>query len=243
MKEIKERTQKLLKGNLLASGLILPFGASYGSEAFYTIKKGDYLSKVAKTVTLSFGNLRTREKLKLLKQVNPQIKDFNLVFPGQKINIPIKDEIRQYMSSTLKVRRKDLIPINPLKRPKSYKGGLVGKNSYLVKKGDTLSEIAEHFLGRPVFFTNASSLKFLMKYNPHVSNPNKIEIGQKITLPSPEDTSLFQLLKKKNKRLKRATGSKQNRVSEAFNPQNFCSTNSIYRCCSPSYDKMSFKIE
>jgi len=246
MKEVKERTQKLLKGNLIASGLILPFGTSYGSETFYTIKKGDHLSKVAKTLILPFGNLRTKEKLKLLKQVNPQIRDFNLIYPGQKINLPVKDEIREYMSSTLKIKKKTetVAAINPLKRHKNYKGGLVGKNSYLVKKGDTLSEIAEHFLGRPVFFTNASSLKFLMKYNPHVSDPNKIEIGQKIVLPSPEDTSLFQLLKKKNKRLKhRASVPKQKRLSEAFNPQTFCSTTSIYRCCSPSYDKISFKIE
>ena len=102
MKAIKERTQKILKGNLIATGILFPFGQSYASQLFYKVQKGDYFSKLAKNIKFSYGNLNYKEKLNLLKEVNPQIRDYNLIYPNQKINLPIKDEINHYMAKLLK---------------------------------------------------------------------------------------------------------------------------------------------
>jgi nucleoid-associated protein YgaU len=245
MKEIKNKTQKILKGNLIATGILLPFGQSYASPLFYKVQKGDYFSKLAKNMTFSYGNLNYKEKFNLLKEVNPQIRDYNLIYPNQKINLPIKDEINHYMAKTLKIKKgpRPTKKINPLKRPKNFKGGLLGKNSYMVRKGDTLSHIADQFLGRPIFHGNAGALKFLLKYNPNISNPNKIERGQKINLPTEEDTALFQLLRRKNKPYRKKLSfypkKKRSRVpSSNLSP----SWTSCYKCNQTSLTEPNFQI-
>jgi RHS repeat-associated protein len=50
-----------------------------GNKAPHTVKKGESLSKIA-------GNLRIA--LSDLEKANPQIKDYNKIYPGQQINIP-----------------------------------------------------------------------------------------------------------------------------------------------------------
>jgi len=245
MKEIKERTQKILKGNLIATGILLPFGQSYASQLFYKVQKGDYFSKLAKNIKFSYGNLSYKEKFNLLKEVNPQIRDYNLIYPNQKINLPIKDEINHYMAKTLKIKKRVTLTntLNPLKRPKKFEGGLVGKNNYVVRKGDTLSHIAEQFLGKPIFHGNAGALKFLLKYNPNISNPHNIEKGQKINLPTEEDAALFQLLRRKNKTYKKKFSlypkKKRTRIpSSNLSPSwTYC-----YKCNQTSNSEPNFQI-
>lgn len=54
-------------------------------------------------------------------------------------------------------------------------------NVYTVKAGDTLSSIAETYLG------GASKWKELWELNPQIKNPNKLTIGQKINLKAAEE--------------------------------------------------------
>ena len=53
------------------------------SKQFYTVKKGDYLSKIAKEV---YGNA---SKYNVIFEANkPMLKDPNLIYPGQVLVIP-----------------------------------------------------------------------------------------------------------------------------------------------------------
>jgi nucleoid-associated protein YgaU len=56
-------------------------------KQFYTVKKGDYLSKIAKEV---YGNAN---KYNVIFEANkPMLKDPNLIYPGQVLVIPLPDK-------------------------------------------------------------------------------------------------------------------------------------------------------
>lgn len=52
---------------------------------------------------------------------------------------------------------------------------------YVIRKGETLSEIAAARIGRPIF-TARGSLKRLLRWNPHIVNPHAVLTGQTIYL-------------------------------------------------------------
>ncbi len=60
-------------------------------------------------------------------------------------------------------------------------------NKYKVKKGDTLSQIAEKF---------STSLKALLKANKNIKDPNMISIGQSIVIPNKRGVPVYSDLKK-----------------------------------------------
>ena len=179
------KKQTLLSSKLIASGLLLHLSPAAASEVFYQVKKGDSLSKIAKKVPFSYGKLDSKEKFNLLLRVNPQIRDINLIYPKQKINLPVKSEIEEFYS-----RKKNLKIVNKLSNQDSY-FDLKNERNYIVKRGDTLSEIAQSLIGDPVFKKNSGSLKFLLSYNPHISNPDKIKVGMSIQLPPREEISNY----------------------------------------------------
>lgn len=74
----------------------------------YTVQRGDYLAKIARTCGVS---------LSLLKAANPQIVNWNLIYPGQKINIPGENE----------------------------EDPPTGGSIYIVQPGDTMRKIATRF--------------------------------------------------------------------------------------------------
>ena len=81
---------------------------------------------------------------------------------------------------------KDIINANSITDPNKIKVGdsliIPQKNNslnYTLKKGDNLSTLAKQ---------NGLSLKDLLKLNPHIEDPDYIQVGQKINLPSQSPT-------------------------------------------------------
>ena len=54
---------------------------------------------------------------------------------------------------------------------------VVHAETFIVKKGDTLSQVAEQFLGKPIY-SSKGSLRKLIALNPQIKNPNFIRPGQ-----------------------------------------------------------------
>jgi LysM repeat protein len=52
---------------------------------------------------------------------------------------------------------------------------------YIVRVGDTLSKIAQQFLGSPVY-TSTGSLRKIIDLNPQVKNPNRITVGEELNI-------------------------------------------------------------
>lgn len=75
--------KKLLFTLLSAIVLTVILSVSVFASSTYTVVKGDSLWKIA---------VRYEVGLSEIKSANPQIKNYDLIYPGQVINLPIKDQ-------------------------------------------------------------------------------------------------------------------------------------------------------
>lgn len=108
----------------------LPGGGARGSEV--TVRSGDTLSGIAARHDVALGDLLA---------ANPQIRNPDLIHPGQQVQLP---------------------------------GGGAGSAEVTVRSGDTLSGIAQ---------ANGVGLAALLAANPQVRNPDLIHPGQVVRIP------------------------------------------------------------
>ncbi|MBI4854903.1 MAG: LysM peptidoglycan-binding domain-containing protein [Acidobacteria bacterium] len=119
----------------------------------YTIRSGDTLSGIAQ---------RTGNTVNSLLSANPQIKNPNLIYAGQQLNIPNGRGTGNLNGITVSKTN------SPNESP-------VGQNTYTVRSGDTLSGIAQR---------SNTNLNNLLSANPQIKNPNLIYAGQRINMPN-----------------------------------------------------------
>lgn len=82
--KIINKSKKVLSCFLIAAILVLPIGA-LAQSGVHTVVRGDTMWKIA---------VRYQIGVSELIQANPQIKNANLIYPGQKINIPSIDDVK-----------------------------------------------------------------------------------------------------------------------------------------------------
>jgi LysM repeat protein len=149
----------------------------------YVVKQGDTLSGIAEKFSVG---------LAALEAANPQIPDFNLIFPGQVIHIPVgpfpppgsyvvqPGDTLTAIAELFSVTLAALEAANPqITNPDLIFPGQVihipgGVQTYVVQPGDTLSGIAKKF-GEP--------LGEIEKANPQIPDFNLIFPGQVIVIP------------------------------------------------------------
>ncbi len=154
----------------------------------YTVKKGDTLSRLALKFNTTPGDIRRLNRLKNAHRINV----------GQKLNIPQttlsagglfkehivrKGESLSYLSKKYGVSVSAIMSSNSLTSKHILKIGQrlliptssdVTLQTYIVKKGDSVSELALRF------GTNAGEIKKLNG----LSNPHSIKKGQKLRIPT-----------------------------------------------------------
>lgn len=116
----------------------------------YTVRSGDSLSSIASRYHTSVGALMS---------ANKQIHNPNLIYSGEKLNIP---------------GSRDHFQPAPSKGSGKKASGSSGGGSYTVRSGDTMSGIASR---------HGVSLSALERANPQVRNANRISVGQRLNLP------------------------------------------------------------
>jgi len=172
--------------------LLMPGAVIKGSDNvdIYIVNHGDTLSEIARLFNTTLSKLIS---------LNPSIKNINLIFAGQYVNVPSPnteppadppaDDTKVYIvqrgdwmnkvADRLSISLTELIKLNP--QVKNI--NLIFANqklnipeeisSVIVARGDTLQKIADSF---------GMSLEALMKLNPEIKNPNQINAGQVIKI-------------------------------------------------------------
>lgn len=161
-----------------------------GNIATYTVKPGDTLYKIAQKYNVT---------VEALQFANPQIKDPNQIFPGQRINIPGPHLVQKGQSlfdiaNLYGISLDALIRANPqIQNPnliypgqsvnippfgtQSQQGWCSPQNmcvQYVVQPGDSLFTIANMY---------NVSLQSVIRANPQITNPNQIFPGQVVQVP------------------------------------------------------------
>lgn len=85
--------KKKLATFILTSALVLPSASAF-ADYQYTVVSGDTLWKIAN---------KTETGISELIAANTQIANINLIYPGQKINIPTQDQIKEYEQEVIRL--------------------------------------------------------------------------------------------------------------------------------------------
>lgn len=151
--------------NKIDVGMKINLPGGGGTELEYIVQKGDTMWLIAKKYGVSLDELI---------MANPQIPDPNKIDVGMKINLPGGMGVGpKYIDP--KYKGYQYPEFSPLPGEKSELPDHLKAITYVVKAGDTLLKIAEMF---------GVTLQKLIAANPQIDNPDKINIGQKIFIPS-----------------------------------------------------------
>jgi len=140
-------------------------GVSRHDADLYTVRKGECLF----TIVRRHYTVSKEEALRLLELVgnlNPQLKDINRIYPGQRVLLPRK---------------------RPLPAEQATSGGLSGEREgsgvlrYVVKKGESVSFIIHRFghSGGGIY----RILQQVRRLNPEVKDFNRVYPGQVLLFP------------------------------------------------------------
>jgi len=132
----------------------------------YTLKKGEYLTSVAKQYGVSVHDIMT---------VNPSIKEPSLVKVGQIIFIPTTgdDKIGMIETPTAQPVQEIPKPAEPALPVSTTKG----ITNHMIQKGDTLSIITKKY---------GVTLPILVAFNTQINNINVVKLGDQLKIPNEE---------------------------------------------------------
>lgn len=157
----------------------LTFRTSAAAEEggfFYTVKAGDSMSEIIHDeFGVSYGEIY--RILDLVREINPQIKDINIIHTGQKIRLPGRGKSPDTDSSR-NTPPESTSP--PEKGPHLL--------TYTVQRGDTVSRIIHTTLGI-AYSDMKATLEEVKRLNPHIRDLNIVQPGDVITLPGYGTTS------------------------------------------------------
>lgn len=136
--------------------ILIPQSSGVTGGGTYTVRSGDTMWLIAKKFGISLSELI---------RLNPQIKDPNVIYPGQKINVP---------QSGAKPPQQPQPPCPPAPPAPPVPSGENNGRLYFVKSGDTFFSIAQRY---------ALNLDSLIAANPQIKNADAIKPGMQLYLP------------------------------------------------------------
>jgi len=144
----------------------------------YVVKKDDYVTKLFK----QRGEIAYRDFpmfLEIFQRLNPSVKNIDLIFPNQRILVPLKviapDSLEGQATGTVTI---PLITITNLPRQ-------LHQNSmnYVVRQGDCVSVLVAKKFGRYSTRPYKEAVKIFKYLNPQIKDLNFIHVGQTINIP------------------------------------------------------------
>jgi hypothetical protein len=155
----------ILTCSLLMALFFTPFLSAAASsssvvpERGYTVKKGDWILNILRNELHVISPLELKNALEAVKKLNPQIKDFNKIKPGQSIALP---EVLSFSKKPAK--------------------DAAACRKYLVKEGDSILVI----LRRELKIKDEDidkTMQQVINLNPNIRNFSNIHNGTAICLP------------------------------------------------------------
>ncbi|MBI4634151.1 MAG: LysM peptidoglycan-binding domain-containing protein [Deltaproteobacteria bacterium] len=128
--------------------------ATKNKTKVYRVKKGDSITKIMQGMPGPTEHRYTR-----VKELNPRLKDINMIYPGQLIILPAEDSSE-----------------------KTKEAG----SPYLTRKGDSITRIIIRTLSVKNSVDVLKITKQITTLNPQIKNPDRIYPGQIIMLPEKE---------------------------------------------------------
>ncbi|HOP48809.1 MAG TPA: LysM peptidoglycan-binding domain-containing protein [Desulfobacteraceae bacterium] len=146
----------------------------------YTVQKGEWIVKVLRKKGL-LEQYKIHELLAMFKKLNKSMENLDMIYPGEKIIVPIK-----IVPIGIKSENKSVSLKEENLNPSKLKG--INFDNYTVKPGDELIKIINGRYKMPQKHIYNEYLNLVKQLNPSIKNPDKIYVGQKIRLPvySPE---------------------------------------------------------
>lgn len=130
----------------------------------YKVKEGDYLYNILRSFEVKEDKLANL--VKEIEKLNPHIQDLDTIQPGQTISLPNR------IKNNLKVKADNI-------------NRAIKSIEYTVKPGDYLIQIMQQKANIPRQLIFDKYLKIFKRLNPHISDINNLQVGQKIILPFP----------------------------------------------------------
>jgi hypothetical protein len=144
----------------------------------YMVKENDYVFKVFREK----GEIASSDLswfMEIFKRLNPDVQDVNLIYPNQRILIPLKI----IDSGSLEGQETGVVSI-PLITITNIPVKIQGKSTqHIVAEGDSVSKLLARQFGASGGRTYKEAEQIFKFLNPDIKDPNKIIVGQKINLP------------------------------------------------------------
>ena len=197
---------------------VYEFIKNYSDE--YTVKKGDYVSKLITRRYGKYGTTSYKQGLELFKLLNPQVKDLDRIYPGQALLLPEGSlrnqpwfaslfdssgritDAQQPQTETNEVAASPTIPA-PKKAPKSpmarvadiLDGNLKAKGNYFIPR-QGMPDLKIDLSRSPILELENGSRIVLLKENMSREERRLIESQWKDTrvVPLPSDGSVSDVL-------------------------------------------------
>jgi len=139
-----------------------------------SVQKGDHLWQILRQRGL-LKKRNIREILSTLKKLNRSLTNLDLIFPDQKILIPLKISPIEGIPILARKVPPTPFPIEKLKE--------LDLENYTVKRGDALVRVVKGRYNIPDHIVYNKYLDFVKKLNPSIKDLNLIYPGQTIRLP------------------------------------------------------------
>lgn len=146
----------------------------------YVVKKDDWVLKIFRQKG-EIAQQDFRDFLGIFGRLNPQIKDVNMIRPGQRIDIPL----HKLEHGSLTGQASGVVTIPFVTLTQVTEVIKTHSQSYEVQKGDTISKLIARKYGRLGSKSYQEGIKLLKAANPQITNLDVIYAGQKIYMPDP----------------------------------------------------------
>jgi len=140
----------------------------------YTVKKGDHLWQLLRQRGL-LEKKNLPELLAALKKLNSSFSNLDLIFPGDKIVIPITITPATGLPALARTGEETVISLEQLKDLKL--------ENYTVQQGDSLIKVVKGRYSLTNDQISEAYLQALARLNPEISNLDRIYPGQVVRLP------------------------------------------------------------